>query len=168
MRSYVKRASAQAESRPRASGRNASSVRRKAGRANTHADRLGERPTHSARSGAQSAKRRPGHHPQGKEVKWLGDKRGPRHADLPRVPFTRRPEPGNHGLWLHYRVAPGLRGLRYVESRSRKNACVFVSKAKDREMWKMAKQQGHKNPAVMIIANLAKLCAAEMERRAAA
>jgi hypothetical protein len=55
-----------------------------------------------------------------------------------------------------------------VESRSRKNACVFVSKAKDREMWKMAKQQGHKNPAVMIIANLAKLCAAEMERRAAA
>ncbi|RBP42442.1 hypothetical protein DES53_106149 [Roseimicrobium gellanilyticum] len=87
---------------------------------------------------------------------------------MPRVPFSRRPQPGNHGRWLHYRVAPGLRSLQYVESRSGKNACIFVSKAKDRELWKMASQQGHENPAVMFIANLTKLCAAHMERRAAA
>jgi hypothetical protein len=170
MKAYEQRNRAQAETGPRPRRGNTSGIRRKAGRASAHADKLGKRPSDTKRPRPGSAQRKAGRHPEGKEVKWRGDKRGPRHADLPRVPFTRRREPGNYGQWLHYRIVPGLRRIQYVESRSGKNVCFMVSYSKNRMLWKQSKLQGFKNPLELLIDILRKRVAAFLaeEGRAAA
>jgi hypothetical protein len=67
---------------------------------------------------------------------------------------------------MHYRVVPGLRETRYVESRSGKNGCLFVSEASHRAFMKTATANGFDNPLAMLKA--AWLKRVKLERRAAA